>query len=302
MVTRTGSFPIGVRRGWSDWQKKDLAAFLAWLKYSGFEAVDLMNLTADDLRAVRDAGLRLGSADLLDFGKIMSSDAGVRREVIARNVAHLREIAPLGAKIFFTCIIPGDPTRPRAENYRLAVECFAPIAQAADEVGAKVATEGWPGSAPHLANLCCNPETTRAFIRDLGSKSVGVNYDPSHLIRLGVDHLRFLREFVDRVWHVHAKDTELLDENVYELGLYQGSAFAKPRGFGEYVWRYTIPGHGCARWGEIFRILKESGYRGAVSVELEDENFNGTEAGEKVGLLSSLAFLRSLSLEGRGSG
>ena len=30
MPTRTGNFPIGFRRGWSDWQKKDTAALAAW--------------------------------------------------------------------------------------------------------------------------------------------------------------------------------------------------------------------------------------------------------------------------------
>jgi sugar phosphate isomerase/epimerase len=292
MQTRTGNFPIGVRRGWSDWQKKGQRSFLAWVKENGFDVVDLMNVTREDLSAVREAGLKIGSVDLLDFGKIMSSDQGVRRDVIARNVAYVKDLAAAGAKVFFTCVLTGEPTKPRGENYKLAVECFAPIAHAADEAGGTIAIEGYPGGPPDYAALCCTPETLRAFVRDIGARSIGVNYDPSHLIRLGVDHIRFLREFVDRVWHVHAKDTELIDDALYELGRYQGSAFAKPRGFGEHVWRYTIPGHGTARWPQIFSILKESGYRGAVSVELEDENFNGTEAGEKAGFLNSLAFLK----------
>jgi sugar phosphate isomerase/epimerase len=292
MSTRTGNFPVGLRRGWGDWQKKDLRAFLGWVKQAGFDVIDLMNVTREDLSAVREAGLKIGSADLLDFGKIMSSDEGVRRDVIARNVAYVKDLAAAGAKVFFTCILPGEPTKPRNENYKLAVECFTPIARAADETGATIAIEGYPGGPPHYAALCCTPETLRAFIRDVGAKSIGVNYDPSHLIRLGVDHVRFLREFVDRVWHVHAKDTELIGDALYELGRYQGSAFNKPRGFGEHTWRYTIPGHGVARWTEIFSILKQAGYRGAVSVELEDENFNGSEAGEKAGFTNSLAFLR----------
>jgi sugar phosphate isomerase/epimerase len=47
-----------------------------------------------------------------------------------------------------------------------------------------------------------------------------------------------------------------------------------------------------ARWGEIFNVLKSSGYRGAVSVELEDQNFNGSETGEQAALNASLAYLR----------
>jgi sugar phosphate isomerase/epimerase len=294
MTTRTGSFPIGVRRGWGDWQKKDLRAFLAWLKENGFDVVDLMNVTPAHLDAVREAGLHIGSADLLDFGKLMSSDEGVRRDSIARNVAYVKELAALGATVFFTCVIPGDPSKPRAENYKLAVECFTPIAKAADEVGAKIAIEGWPGEYPYYANLCCTPETMRSFIKDVGCASIGVNYDPSHLIRLGVDHIQFLREFAKRVWHVHAKDTEIFDGMLYELGRYQPSAFGKPIGFGEYTWRYTLPGHGVARWVKIMKTLEARGYTGAVSVELEDERFNGSEAGEKEGFVRSLEFLRGV--------
>ena len=57
------------------------------------------------------------------------------------------------------------------------------------------------------------------------------------------------------------------------------------------TWRYTIPGQGVTRWGEVFRILGVAGYKGVVSIELEDENFYGSEANEQSGLIHSLAFL-----------
>jgi sugar phosphate isomerase/epimerase len=294
MSTRTGSFPIGFRRGWSDWQKKDLKTLAAWAKSSGFDCIDLGKVSKADLDVLKKAGLAIGSADLADLGKIMANDAGQRKDVIAQNVAYVKEAAAAGAKVFFACVIPGDPAKKRSENYALAVESFAPIAKAAEDAKALLAIEGWPGGGPHLGNLCCNPETYRSFIKDIGTRSVGVNYDPSHLIRMGIDHIRFLNEFGARVWHVHGKDTEIIGDAVYEYGLYQGSAFSKGHGFGEHVWRYTIPGHGCARWGEILKILKNIKYKGAVSVELEDENFNGSEDGEKAGLLHSLAFLKSV--------
>jgi sugar phosphate isomerase/epimerase len=290
MGTRTGNFPIGFRRGWSDWQKKSVKGLADWAKASGFDSLDLMNLTLDDLQTLRDVGLRIGSVDLLDFGNLLHNDAAKRKELVAKNVAYIQQLAPAGVKVFFTCVIPGDPTKSRADNYKLAVETFTPIAHACAQGGASLAIEGWPGSAPHFANLCCTPETYRAFIKDIG-RGVGINYDPSHLIRLGVDHMRFLKEFLPHVKHVHAKDTELDADALYEFGT-QGSAFAKPHEFGEWTWRYTIPGHGVARWGEIFKILKSAGYAGGVSVELEDENFNGSEAGEKSALEHSLDFLR----------
>jgi sugar phosphate isomerase/epimerase len=291
MPTRTANLPIGLRRLGSDWNK-DLPTLLAWAGRAGFEAFDLNVTSPADIAAVRAAGLRLGSVDLIDMGKLLVNDPGERKDRIARNVAYVKELAAAGAKIFFTVLIPDDPTRKRPENYRLAVDAFAPLAQAAADAGAIIAIEGWPGPAPHFQSLCCTPESCRAFIRDTNPASVGINYDPSHLIRLGVDPVRFLREFLPHVPHVHAKDTELFADAAYELGLYQDSIERPPHRYGAHAWRYTIPGHGQAPWTQILSILGDHGYAGAISVELEDENFYGAEPAEKAGLLHALDFLR----------
>jgi len=290
MATRSG-FPIGFRRGWTDWQKRDAASLAAWAKQAGFEAIDLTRATLDDIKALRAAGLQLGAVDLLDFGNQMHVDAGKRKELVAQNLAYIKEIAAAGAKYFFTVVIPGDPAKKRAENYALMLEVYAPIAEACANAGAALAVEGWPGGPPYFASLVCTPETVRSFLKDIG-QGAGLNYDPSHLIRLGVDHIRFLKEFAEHVKHVHAKDTDVDEDALYEFGTQPGT-FATPHRWGDMTWRYTLPGHGLARWGEIFAVLKSSGYQGAVSVELEDENFNGTEEGEKRALEYSLAFLKS---------
>jgi sugar phosphate isomerase/epimerase len=293
MPTRTANLPIAFRQLYSEWNK-DRPALLAWAKSSGYEAIDLLGEASPaDVASVRAEGLRLGTVDLIEMGKLLATDPGFRNDLIARNVIYVREMAAAGASIFFTVLIPGDPTKKRSENYALAVETFAPVAQAATDANVKIAIEGWPGPAPHFAALCCTPESYRAFIKDTNPKSVGVNYDPSHLMRLGVDPIRFLREFLPHVHHVHAKDAKLYPDAVYELGLYQDSIVKAPHRYGAHAWRYTIPGRGQTPWTQVFQILQEKNYRGAVSVELEDEDFNGSVDGEKAGLLKSLEFLRS---------
>jgi len=52
--------------------------------------------------------------------------------------------------------------------------------------------------------------------------------------------------------------------------------------------------NGITRWTRICEILKTSGFNGTISVELEDENFNGSEDGEKAGLTASLAYLKAV--------
>src|SRR3954471_13530041 len=98
MPTRTASLPIGLRRLGSDWND-DLSTLLAWAKHAGFEAIDLMSATPTDVAAVRAAGLRLGSVDLIEMGKLLVNDPGERKDRIARNIAHVKDLAAAGVKI-----------------------------------------------------------------------------------------------------------------------------------------------------------------------------------------------------------
>jgi len=202
MPTRTGNFPIGFRRGWTEWFK-DTPKLAAWAKQNGFESIDLNRATLDDIAEVKNAGLKLGSVDLIDLGNITHPDLGKRKELLAANLAYIKESTAAGAKIFFT-IVGADPTKKRNENYKIAVDSFAPLTEAAATAGATIAMEGYPGGSPQLALLATTPETCRAMLKDV-PRGLSLNYDPSHLIRLGVDHVRFLKEFIGHVAHVHGQ-------------------------------------------------------------------------------------------------
>jgi sugar phosphate isomerase/epimerase len=76
--------------------------------------------------------------------------------------------------------------------------------------------------------------------------------------------VRFLREFASRVYHVHAKDTEINADNLYEFGSEQPATFTPSTPYGAWAWRYTLPGHEITRWSETFKILAATGYRGIV--------------------------------------
>jgi sugar phosphate isomerase/epimerase len=291
MGTRTGGFAIGFRRMGSPWQK-DLKALCEWARTQGFEAIDLPRTKPEDVAVLKAANLRMGTVDLPGGKALLATDVGVRKEAVGKAAEFIKTMSGAGAKLFFTVIMPENPDQAVAENHKLAVESFGELGRTAQENGARILIEGWPG--PQNANLGCNPESCRALFKDTRCEALGVNYDPSHLIRMGIDHVRFAEEFATRIGHVHAKDTEILGENAYEIGLFQGSIQQKSHGFGGFAWRYTLPGYGISRWTRICEILVAVGFKGAVSVELEDENFNGSEDGEKAGLLASLAYLKAV--------
>jgi sugar phosphate isomerase/epimerase len=287
MRTRTGNLAIGFRRGGGEWQR-DLEELIAWAQEDGLEAIDLGKDGDRSAKVVIDAGLRIGSIDLPARESMLSPDKSKRAEAIAQNAQYIRACAPCGPINYFIVMVPEKPERPRAENFGYMVESFAELVPLLEQANARIGIEGWPGPGV----LCCTPEGYRALFRELPSDAMAINYDPSHLIRQSIDPLRFLHEFVDRVCHVHGKDTELLTENLYEYGSEQPSTFARRIPFGALHWRYTIPGQGCMRWTEAFRILKAHGYAGCVSLELEDANFNGATESEKLGILQGARFLQ----------
>jgi sugar phosphate isomerase/epimerase len=259
----------------------------AWAHENDVGVIDLSTDADRAAAAFVDAGMRIGSVDLLDPKGLTSPDAGVRAEAVAKNADYIRACAAYGPMNHFLVTVPEVRDLPRAENYSYVVESFAKLVPVLEESDARLVIEGWPGPGA----VVCTPEVYRALFEAVPSMAMGINYDPSHLIRMGIDPLRFLREFADRVYHVHGKDTELLAERLYEVGRELPPIFAQRIPFGGAHWRYTIPGHGVMRWVEAFRILEAQGYAGCVSIELEDANFNGTAEGEKLGILQGAHFL-----------
>jgi sugar phosphate isomerase/epimerase len=287
--TLTGDFPIGFRLLNSPWQK-DLDEVAAWADSHSFAAIDLPPDRIGEIGKLAGQNLRTGSIDLTDwpgFQALLSPDKARRARAVETARRNIETGAAAGARLFFTLMVPENPALPRAENFKYLLESYSAVARSLTEFDAKLVVEGWPGPGA----LCCTPETYRAFFRELNSPTLGVNYDPSHLLRMGIDPLRFLAEFATQVFHVHGKDTELDSDRLYEFGHEQPATFVEPVPFGGMSWRYTIPGHGQTRWSAVLRTLVETGYRGLVSIELEDARFNGTESGEKLGLIKAREFL-----------
>jgi sugar phosphate isomerase/epimerase len=288
--TETGDYPIGFRLGWSDWQK-DISAVCRFAKESGFEFLDVPMEDVGIVRQVLASGLKVGTFDLpRPWDLFAAPDPGRRKAMVEKAAGLIRSCTALGVKTFFAVAFPDDPARNRSESLKLAAAGFGELFNAIADTNAKIALEGWPGSPPHYSALACTPESIRALFAAVGSPMMGINFDPSHLIRMGIDPVRFVSEFADRIWHVHAKETEISAEALYQFGNLQSATLTAPHGYGGHHWRYTIPGHGNAPWPMLMRTLKKAGYAGGISVELEDEHYNGTEAGEKRGLIESLAF------------
>ncbi len=286
MKTLTGKLPIGFRRGGYKWHR-DLDALLSWALENDLEVIDLGRDGDQTARQALDAGMRIGSVDLPEWQGMISPDKGRRADALARNAEYVRACAAFGPMNHFVVMVPERADLRPIENWGYLLDSYGQLAPVLEENGARLVIEGWPGPGA----LCCTPEGYRELFKEISSPVMGINYDPSHLIRQGIDPIRFLREFGERVYHIHGKDTELLPEGLYEYGSERPAILAPRIPFGGFHWRYTIPGHGVMRWKEAFRILEEKGYAGCVSIELEDAAFYGDADLERMGILQGARFL-----------
>lgn len=289
--TRTGGFPIGLRLT-GPLAAQPVAETAAWAASTGFGCVDIFAHQRSTMAEWSRAGLPVGTVDLFEreWVGMLSADAGRRHETVELAKHAIRATAAQGGKIHFAVMLAEDVNLPRRETFRYMVESYGQLREVLRETNTRIAIEGWPGCNAQ----CCNPESYRAFLREMASPHYGINYDPSHLLRMGIDPLRFVREFAPQVVHVHGKDTFVDTERQYEIGHEQAGVFGEPLGWGGWTWRYTIPGKGHAPWSELLAVLRDAGYQGFVSIELEDADINGEVAREKAGFEAARDFLKNV--------
>lgn len=151
-------------------------------------------------------------------------------------------------------------------------ELWTPIFDVFDQCGVKFALE------VHPTEIAFDYYSTRKLLEVFEYReTLGINFDPSHLIWQGMDPAMFLYDFADRVYHVHIKDAAV---NLNGRNGILGShiTFGDPRR----GWNFVSPGHGDVDFDKIIRILNVKGYDGPLSIEWEDSGmdriFGGTEA------------------------
>jgi sugar phosphate isomerase/epimerase len=112
-------------------------------------------------------------------------------------------------------------------------------------------------------NIATGPVGWSALFKAFGNtQNVGLQFDPSHLVWQFMDPIQAARDFADKIYDVHLKDTEILWHIVKRGGIQPVD--------GARWWRFRVPGAGSVPWKEFFAVLSEVGYAGAMNIENED--------------------------------
>ena len=147
-----------------------------------------------------------------------------------------------------------------------------------------VETEG-AGRARQRAEVGVHRPLQRALQAVDYHPAFGFNYDPSHFGYQGVDYVKFLYKFSDRIFHVHMKDVAWgIGDGT--AGVFGGHVdFHKPSRY----WDFKSVGRGNINFERIIRALNDIDYGGPLSVEWEDGAMD-----REFGAAESAAFVKKI--------
>ena len=239
----------------------------------GFQATELIawnrevlntHYTPQRIRDYRsllgDLGLEL--SEFVSTPRGMSSDEPAKRAQAVDHFKRLVEVAvELGASIVntvsptpFELRFPNITTKHLAQewtldfglardweqNWRDYVDVIRQFCDICEDADIRYAVE------PHPYRWVRNAASMRRLLDHVGSPALGMNFDPSHLFPMGEIPQMVVYEVGDRVFHCHFSDND---------------------GTSNVHWR---PGKGKIDWKGVLQGLKEVGFDGVISIELED--------------------------------
>ena len=219
-------------------------------RYAGITHIDVAELDDAGLGQIADLSARHG-VSISGLGYYPNALSPDTTEANRPPRSTIKDVITATAKLGLTrmnTFIGRDWTKSVDDNWPRFLATWRPIIRHAEEQGVKVGIENcpmlftadeWPGGK----NLAGSPAIWRRMFNDIPSDHFGLNYDPSHLVFQHMDYLKPMREFSDKLFHVHAKDVRVDQHLLDDLGI-----LAHPND-----WHFPkLPGMGEVDWGKFF--------------------------------------------------
>ncbi|MBD3175390.1 MAG: TIM barrel protein [Armatimonadia bacterium] len=242
----------------------------------GSQHCDLTTGDASKAKEVSDlvGGAGLEISGLACYTNVFAEGPSLNDGIVSAIKGAVDSAAAIGLEV--VCCLAGVPTSGTPKETMIkewAPKAWLPIADHAQSKGVKIAFENW------FATLLQSTQEFIWFFEACDHPALGLNYDPSHLVHQGCDLHEPVELFADRIFHTHAKDTDVNERVLRRIG-------NQNRGW----WRYCIPGYGMIDWGQYVATLRENGVDNVLSIEHEDRAL-----GREEGFLRGLAYLRQFA-------
>lgn len=258
-------------------------------RYAGVTHIDVVGFGKEDadqvMEQVASSGVSISGLGYYPNPLTPDGDEGQFYIDHLKHVILAAEMLGLGVVNTF---IGRDWTLSVDDNWPRFKDVWSPLIAFAEDHGIRIGIENcpmaftndeWPGGK----NLAISPAIWRRMFEDIPSDNFGLNYDPSHMIWQHMDYVKPLREFADKLFHVHAKDVRIDKHRLDDVGI-----MATPLEY--HVPK--LPGLGDVDWGQFFSVLSDVGYAGPVCIEAEDRAYEETLELRKTSLIQSGRFLK----------
>lgn len=296
-----GGMPLKEKAKWASEQGFKALELSCWPRtnsrdYSGSE-IDVANFTEEEAKEIKEYFKEYG----LTISSLAYYDNNLDRDLEKRSFInnHFKKCVDAAVLLGVPAVgtfIGRNIDKSIEDNFDEFEVVFKDLVSYAEERGIKVMIEnchmvGW--QAPGLpGTISFTPELWREMFKRVANKNFGLNYDPSHLIGMLMDYIEPIKEFKNRIFHVHAKDTEVFEDKLKEYGVFNKQLNKTHEDFG--FWVPKMPGLGQINWEKFISKLQEVGYEGVISIEHEDPLYEGSEEKVKTGLKLGIEYLSKL--------
>jgi len=257
-------------------------------RYAGVTHIDITDITRERMDYYLDYSVKSGVkiSSLGFYPNPLDSDLEARKVAVDHIMALIDVSVQMGINLV-TTFIGKDKYKTVEENLELYKEVWTPIVRYAEERKVRIGIENCPmyftkDEFPGGNNLASTPAIWRKMFEIIPSDYLGLNYDPSHPYLLGMDYVKPIYDFKDKIFHVHLKDLKILQDKLNEYGIFSyPSLWHAPK----------LPGLGGINFGDFCGALNDIGYKGYACIEIEDRAFEGSIENVKAGIEQSYRFM-----------
>ena len=160
--------------------------------------------------------------------------------------------------------IQADESKALSKRPKLDKDDWKKFCEKINEVGKRLDGENMPlAYHHHMGTVIQSHEDTERLMNETND-TVKLTIDTGHMLFAGGNSLKIIRDFKEKIAHVHCKD---MREKVLKKSLSEDLSFR--HAFLEGA--FTVPGDGCIDYRPIFNELVKNNYQGWLVVEAEQD-------------------------------
>ena len=250
------------------------------ITFGGTFEIDPAELAEKVMPIVEANNIRIGAISL--YGNPLTDDekGEKAREEFSRLIdcAHLFKTDVVTG---FTGRVPGCPIPESIPKFK---EVWGKLADQAGEKNLRIAWENCPMGGDWKKgehNIAHNPRAWELMFEALPVKNIGLEWEPCHQMVQLIDPMPQLREWVEKIFHIHGKDATVFKDVVRKYGISTDKEFAIHR----------HPGFGDCNWTDIISELRRAKFKGCINIEgWHDKAYSGEL--EMTGQVFALNYLK----------